>query len=70
MIVSGRVIPYHQLQFRKEDEYLLRHISDFTICDINNKKEDRDGNYVVIDTTRNTIIRSGAAENGMIRRWR
>ena len=70
MIVSGHVIPYHQLQFWKEDECLLNHVSDFIICDINNKKEDRDGDYVVIDTTRNTIIRSGAAENGMICRWR
>ena len=45
-------------------------ISGFIICDINNKKEDRDGNYVVIDSTRNTIIRSGAAENDMICRCR
>ena len=70
MIISGHLTLYHQLQFWKEDERLLNYISDFKICDINNKKEDRDGNYVVIDTTRNTIIRSGTTENGMMCKWR
>ena len=69
MILSGHIINFERLQFRLEDDNLLNFVNSFTTLSNSDDSQDCDGNYVVVDTTRSLVIRSGAAEVGIMRRW-
>ena len=65
MILSGHIIQTEDLRFRKDDENILNTLNHFLNVNILDKSDDIDGYYVVVDTKRSIVIRSGAAASGM-----
>ena len=70
MILNGHIIDYDVMKFSNEREVLLSHVTKFTTLDLAEPSADIDGNYVVVDNKRAIVIRSGAAEVGILRRWK
>ena len=70
MILNGHIIDYDILKFSSEGEVLLSNVTKFTTLDLSEMSSDIDGNYVVVDKKRAAVIRSGAAEVGILRRWK
>ena len=70
MILSGHIIQAEDLRFRKDDKSFLNTLNHFKNMNVLDKSDDIDGYYVVVDTKRSIVIRSGAAASGMARRRR
>ena len=70
MIVNGHIVDLGKLEYRNKDENLLNYVNSFSTLNPADEHSDLDGSYVVVDTTRSTVIRSGAAEVGIMRRWK
>ena len=70
MILSGHIVDQNRLIYRTEDECLLNFVNSFQPFNIEDGNSECDGNYVVVDTKRSSVIRSGAAEVGILRRWK
>ena len=58
------------MKFSNETEVLLSDVKIITTLDSAEPSVDIDGNYVIVDTKREIVIRSGAAEVGIIWRWK
>ena len=70
MILNGHIVNQNKLIYRTEDESLFNCVTSFKTFDIHDANSECDGNYVVVDTERSSVIRSGAAEVGILRRWK
>ena len=70
MILSGHIIQAEDLRFRKDDENILNTLNHFKNVNILDKSDDIDGCYVVVDTKRSIVTRSGAETSGIARRWK
>ena len=61
MILSGHIVEYDKLKYSLEDDNLLNFVNSFATIHLSDDSHNYDGNYVVVDTKRSTVIRSGAA---------
>ena len=66
MVLSNHIIPFIHLKNRKRDECILNSENNFFRVE----QQELDGNYLVLDVSRNKIIRSGCALKGMYSRWK
>ena len=73
MVLSYHVTDYDDLLTRSEEEDLFSKEMFFSCVDdviANTLSSDYDGNYLCMDSRRTVIIRSGAANSGMKKRWK
>ena len=70
IILDDHIIDYDVLKFRNDKEVLLSDVTKFATLDFAERTSDVDGNYVVVDKKRVIVIRSGAADVGIVRRWK